>query len=165
MRIVSHIDDLYSYAVALTRNRDDAEDLVQETYVKALQAVTRLRPDSNLKAWLSTILRNVWLNQLRQYNSATKRVELDIEGADFGDRSNDPSAQYERTCDQQRLRKAILELPRQMREILLLREYQEMSYAEIAELMACPIGTVMSRLARAREKLRSLLELEVQDKA
>jgi RNA polymerase sigma-70 factor, ECF subfamily len=166
MRIVSHIDDLYSYAVALTRNRDDAEDLVQETYVRALQAVHGLRPNSNLKAWLSTILRNVWLNQLRRYKSGPKKVELDIEDRpDLANRSNDPFAQYARKRDQQRLRKAILELPRQMREILILREYQELPYAEIADLMACPIGTVMSRLARAREKLRSLLELRVQEEA
>jgi RNA polymerase sigma-70 factor, ECF subfamily len=160
MRIVDYIDDLYSYAVALTRNRDEAEDLVQETYVRALQAVNGLRPDSNLKAWLSTILRNIWLNQLRHSNSRPKKVELDIEDqADLTNRSNDPFAQYARRCDQQRLRRAILELPREMREILILREYQELPYAEIADLMACPIGTVMSRLARAREKLRSLLEL------
>jgi RNA polymerase sigma-70 factor, ECF subfamily len=161
--IVGYIDDLYSYAVALTRNREAAEDLVQETYVRALPAANRLRSDSNIKAWLCTILRNVWLNQIRQRNSRPKMTELDANnGADYlpADRSEDPLAQCERKWNQERLRRAILQLPMESREILVLREYQELSYAEIAELLACPAGTVMSRLARARERLRHLLEFE-----
>jgi RNA polymerase sigma-70 factor (ECF subfamily) len=157
----AYIDDLFSYAVVLTRNREDAEDLVQETYVRAFQAASRLRSDSNPKAWLCTILRNIWLNQVRQRNSRPKLTELDADGrVDYlpDERSENPFAQYARKWDQERLRRAILQLPREFREVLVLREYQELCYADIAGLLACPIGTVMSRLARARGKLRSLLE-------
>jgi RNA polymerase sigma-70 factor, ECF subfamily len=159
--IVGYIDDLYSYAVVLTRKPEDAEDLVQETYVRALQAASRLRSSSNIKAWLCTILRNAWLNQVRQRNSRPWITELDAsDRADClpDNRSQDPLAQYERKWNKERLRRAILRLPREFREILMLREYQELSYTDIATLLACPAGTVMSRLARAREKLRSVLE-------
>jgi hypothetical protein len=73
---IEHIDGLYSYALVLTRNRSDAEDLVQETYVRAIGAMGRLRGDSNVKSWLFTILRNIWFNQLRQRRTA-KLVALD----------------------------------------------------------------------------------------
>jgi RNA polymerase sigma-70 factor, ECF subfamily len=159
--MVGYIDDLYSYAVTLTRNWEDVEDLVQETYVRALRAANRLRSDSNIKGWLWTILRNLWLNQVRQRNCTPKITELDANHrADYlpAERSEDVSAEYERKWDQYRLRRALLRLPREFREIVVLREYQELSYADIAGLLACPAGTVMSRLARAREKLRYMLE-------
>jgi RNA polymerase sigma-70 factor, ECF subfamily len=159
--MVGYIDDLHSYAATLTRNREDVEDLVQETYVRALQAANRLRSDSNIKGWLWTILRNLWLNQVRQRNCTSKIAALDAnDRAECmpAERSEDVSAEYERKWDQERLRRAVLRLPREFREIVVLREYQELSYADIAGLLACPPGTVMSRLARAREKLRYMLE-------
>ena len=74
-----HIDGLYSYAIVLTRNSMDAEDLVQETYLRALPAMAKLRADSNIQAWLFTILRNVWLNQLRQWRNRHQVVEIDAD--------------------------------------------------------------------------------------
>jgi RNA polymerase sigma-70 factor, ECF subfamily len=127
-----YLDGLYSYALVLSRNQAEAEDLVQETCLRALRAMERLRPDSNVKSWLFTILRNIWLNQLRQRKTAPDVVDLDSD--EYGE-----------------------QLPLESREIILLREYEELSYEEIAAMLQCPVGTVMSRLARARSKLRDLL--------
>src|SRR6266404_4419070 len=148
------------YAMVLTRNQTDAEDLVQEAYVRGLKAIGSLRPDSNLKSWLFTILRNTWLNQLRQVRAAPRIIELDTdEGtADLAvATSKDPHALYVEALERDLVREAILRLPLEFREIILLREYEELSYQEIAKLLDCPAGTVMSRLARARSKLRALL--------
>jgi RNA polymerase sigma-70 factor, ECF subfamily len=76
---IEHIHGLYSYALVLSRNRAEAEDLVQETYVRAIQAMDRLKPDSNVKSWLFTIIRNIWLNQLRRQRAAPNMIEMDAE--------------------------------------------------------------------------------------
>ena len=157
---IENIDGLYSYAVALTRNYAEAEDLVQETYLRALQAMGRLRPDSNLKAWLFTILRNIWFNQLRKWRKRPEAVELDLEGAgpnQAADTAKDPLAVHVGKMEQEQVRAAIQQLSVELREIILLREYEELSYREIATILDCPVGTVMSRLARARSRLRELL--------
>jgi RNA polymerase sigma-70 factor (ECF subfamily) len=158
---VEHIDGLYSYALVLSRNRSEAEDLVQETYVRALGAMGRLRPESNVKSWLFTILRNIWLNQLRQRRTAPQIIEMDVEGINAGigtkTADDDPYALYVSTVERNQVREAIQQLPAEYREIILLREYEELSYQEIATILDCPAGTVMSRLARARAKLRALL--------
>ncbi|WP_213804711.1 sigma-70 family RNA polymerase sigma factor [Granulicella sp. dw_53] len=155
-----YIDGLYGYAMALARNPTEAEDLVQETYVRAIGAMGSLRADSNVKSWLFTILRNIWLNQLRQRRTTPKLIELDVDEstADIAiDRSKDPLAIYVSKTESEWVREAIQQLPLEFREIILLREYEELSYQEIATLLDCPPGTVMSRLARARAKLRTLL--------
>jgi RNA polymerase sigma-70 factor (ECF subfamily) len=158
---VEHINGLYSYALVLTRNRSEAEDLVQETYVRAIGAVGRLRPESNVKSWLFTILRNIWLNQLRQRRAAPQTIEMDVEGINVGigtkTSGDDPYALYVSILERNQVREAIQQLPAESREIILLREYEELSYQEIATILNCPAGTVMSRLARARAKLRALL--------
>jgi RNA polymerase sigma-70 factor (ECF subfamily) len=155
-----YLNGLYSYAVVLSRNRTEAEDLVQETCLRALRAMQRLRPDSNIKSWLFTILRNIWLNQLRQ--SRTAREVDDIDAGEYSanvavEPGKDPYAIYLSNIEREQVRHAIQELPLGFREIILLREYEELSYEEIASLLHCPLGTVMSRLARARSKLRHLL--------
>jgi RNA polymerase sigma-70 factor (ECF subfamily) len=149
---------LYSYALVLTRNRSEAEDLVQETYVRALGAMGRLRADSNVKSWLFTILRNTWFNQLRQQRTA-KLVALDGEenAMDIAETAKDPYALYVDKMEHAQVRQAIQQLPAGFREIILLREFEELSYQEIATILDCPAGTVMSRLARARASLRMLL--------
>jgi RNA polymerase sigma-70 factor, ECF subfamily len=158
--LIEYIDGLYSYALALTRNRSDAEDLVQETYVRAIPAAKRLRTDSNVKGWLFTILRNIWLNQLRQPRHGLQVSETDIDNypadADQSD-FRDPHSTLVRRTDQEQVRKAIEQLPEHFREVILLREYEDLSYQEIAGILNCPIGTVMSRLGRARSRLRTLL--------
>jgi RNA polymerase sigma-70 factor, ECF subfamily len=159
-----YLDGLYSYAMVLSRNPAEAEDLVQETCLRALRAMERLRPDSNVKSWLFTILRNIWLNQLRQRTTVPDVVDLDSDeyGADrVVDSSKDPHAAYVSGLEREQVRHAIEQLPLEFREIILLREYEELSYEEIAAMLQCPAGTVMSRLARARSKLRDLLSATV----
>jgi RNA polymerase sigma-70 factor (ECF subfamily) len=158
--VSEHLDALYSYAMVLSRNPTDAEDLVQETCARAIRATGSLREDSNVKSWLFTILRNIWLNQLRQQRTTPKVVELDVDQsiADIAvETSEDPLASYLSKVERERVRGAIQQLPTHFREIILLREYEELSYEEIASLLNCPAGTVMSRLARARSRLRELL--------
>jgi RNA polymerase sigma factor (sigma-70 family) len=116
--------------------------------------------DSNVKSWLFTILRNTWLNQLRQRKTVPDIVELDSDehGANRAvDSSKDPHAAYVSDLEREQVRHAIEQLPLESREVILLREYEELSYEEIAAMLQCPVGTVMSRLARARSKLRDQL--------
>ena len=157
---LEHADGLFTYAMALTRNFFEAEDLVQETYVRAIEAMGRLREHSNVKAWLYTILRNIRLNQIRQRRTSPKLVELDAyeNAADLAiDSGRDPYALYVNKVEKQQVRAALHQLSEEYREIIVLREYADLSYQEIATLLNCPLGTVMSRLARARSKLGILL--------
>jgi RNA polymerase sigma-70 factor, ECF subfamily len=157
---LEYIDALYGYALMLTRNRVEAEDLVQETYVRALEAQHRLRKDSNVKGWILTILRNLWLNQLRKRKSEPLLVEMDGQegGADYV--PGNALDSYEILAgkeDVKRVQVAIGQLSTEFREVILLREFEELSYQEMATVLDCPMGTVMSRLGRARAKLRVLL--------
>jgi RNA polymerase sigma-70 factor (ECF subfamily) len=120
----------------------------------------RLRPDSNVKSWLFTILRNIWFNQLRQWRRAPEVVELESDRTgpvSIADTAKDAHASYVHTIEQEHVRNAIQQLSIDHREIIILREYEELSYREIATVLECPLGTVMSRLASARSKLRDLL--------
>lgn len=163
--LIQHVDSLFSYALTLSRNRSDAEDLVQEAYVRAMPALERLRRGSNVKSWLFTILRNIWLNQLRQ-----PRVAIQMPGSDLDQyvtdtptgSFKDPHSLLQSKIDQEHVRHAIQQLPLEAREIILLREFEDLSYQEIAAILHCPIGTVMSRLGRARSKLRALLSAALQ---
>jgi RNA polymerase sigma-70 factor, ECF subfamily len=162
-------DGLYGYAMVLSRDRTEAEDLVQETCVRAVQAIESLRPGSNMKSWLFTILRNIWLNQLRQRRAAPKIVELDVDESTAElavEASKDPYSLYASKVEREQVREAIQQLSKEFREIIVLREYGELSYQEIASVLGCPAGTVMSRLGRARSKLRSLLSssLRIRDR-
>jgi len=158
--LTEHLDSLYSYAVVLSRNPAKAEDLVQETCLRALRALSRLPPHSNVKSWLFTILRHIWLNELRQWRTTPEIVELNADGGEAdpaAGQGTDPHTSYIRQIERDQVRSAVEQLPPEFREIILLREYEELSYQEIAELLHCPLGTVMSRLARARSRLRDLL--------
>jgi len=157
---IEHLDGLYSYAMVLSRNHTEAEDLVQETYVRAIQAMGRLRAGSNMKSWLFTILRNIWFNQLRKRRNAPQMVEIEVEDGvvnSIVEPSKDSHDLYVRKMETEQVRAAIQELSVESREIILLREYEDLSYQEIASVLDCPVGTVMSRLGRARAKLRALL--------
>ena len=157
---MEYLDSLYRYALVLTRNQAEADDLVQETYLRAIEAFSRLREDSNVRAWLFTILRNLRLNAIRKVRSGPHLVVDDEDGHVLdGVAGNlpDPYSVLEKEEDVQRVRSAIQELPSDFKEILILREFEELSYQEIATILRCPIGTVMSRLGRARIKLRALL--------
>jgi len=158
---LEHLDALYGYAMTLTRNQIDAEDLVQETYLRAVKAFGQLMPNSNLKGWLFVIMRNAWLNQVRHANSGPRFVDLEKEDDDLGDwvdkRVEDPYAIYLRKLERKEIVAAIENLPSVYREIIVLRDIEGFTYHEISSLLGCPAGTVMSRLGRAREKLRRLL--------
>jgi RNA polymerase sigma-70 factor (ECF subfamily) len=159
---VQYLDGLYGYALTLTRNLAEAEDLVQETYLRALRAFEKLQPDSNLKSWLFTIMRNIWLNQIRHTHSAPRMVDVqDYPAAppDCEDKSSkDPYDLYLTKMKEADVRDAIERLPPPYREVIVLRAFEDLSYCEIAKVLGCPIGTVMSRLGRARGKLKELLK-------
>jgi RNA polymerase sigma-70 factor (ECF subfamily) len=153
---IEYFHGLYSYAMVLTRNQAEAEDLVQETYVHAMQAMGRLRAGSNIKAWLFTILKNIWLNQLRKVRDGPQIVEIEAGNGvanSVVEQSNNSHDLYVSKMEAEQVRGAIQQLPVKFREIILLREYEDLSYQEIAGVLDCPVGTVMSRLGRARAKL------------
>ena len=163
-----YLDGLYGYAIVLTHNRTEAQDLVQETCVRAIQAMASLRENSNVKSWLFTILRNIWLNQLRHRRTVPETVELDPEESSpsFCTKSEkDPHALYVSKIESEQVRAAMEQLPIEFREVILLREFQDLSYQEIARFLGCPAGTVMSRLARARARLRVLLSANQPNKS
>ncbi|MDX2033544.1 MAG: sigma-70 family RNA polymerase sigma factor [Blastocatellia bacterium] len=156
---LEHLDSLYGYAMALTRNRAEAEDLVQETYLRATRAFGQLYPDSNLKSWLFAIMRNLRLNQLRQQRGAPHLLEIDAE-EDWqwlDQATDDPLTTLMRKTEREQVRQAIEQLPVHYREVVVLRDIEGFSYQQIAGILQCPAGTVMSRLGRARERLRGLL--------
>jgi RNA polymerase sigma-70 factor (ECF subfamily) len=158
---LEQLDALYSYALTLTRDQTEAEDLVQETYLRAVRASGQLVPNSNLKSWLFVIMRNAWLNQLRHVNSGPRFVELDTEEENRTFQPSltpdDPYLVYTRKLERAEIQAAIEGLPNLYREIIVLRDIEGFSYQEIAVMLSCPAGTVMSRLGRAREKLRQSL--------
>ena len=158
---LTHIDALFSYAMTLTRDRTEAEDLVQETYVRGVRAANQLAAESNLKAWLFVVMRNAWLNQLRRQNNGPRFVGLEDEDSfDIAlpsEESTNPQVVYLRKVERTQILLALESLPTQYREVVVLRDIEGLSYQQIATVLDCPAGTVMSRLARAREKLRALL--------
>ena len=157
---IEYIDYLYRYALMLTGRQAEAQDLVQETYVRAVQAFHGLREDSNVRGWLVTILRNVWLNELRKRRRGPLYMEIATDSQlveTLPGNGRDALQMLERDEDVVRIRAAMRKLPLPFQEILVLREFEEHSYQEIAAILNCPAGTVMSRLGRARAKLRALL--------
>jgi len=156
---------LYNFAHWLAQNREDAEDLVQETYIKALRGFGSFEQGTNFRAWMYRILRNTFLTS-RTGLRATMTVAL-------VDEDEGPSVQA--TTDRQTpeatlidrdhrdlLQAALEELPVHFREVILLCEVEEMSYQEMADTLNVPIGTVMSRLSRARAALRSSVQKKLQ---
>ena len=153
-------EGLLGYAMVLTRNRVQAEDLVQETYVRALAAADRLWEGSRIKAWLFTILRNLWFNELRRRRVDPVLYKFDDTPFDVESLAGKMQNPYDILSSEEdavMVRQALERLPSEAREVLILREYEELSYQEIAQVLGCPIGTVMSRLARARGRLRTVL--------
>ena len=151
------LEPLYAVALRLTRNRADAEDLVQDTYVNALRFAHQFRPGTNLKAWLFTILHNTWRNRMR--DSGRDVVEVDSDRVDDAASLDGPAAAetperilLRATLDAD-LQAALDALPEAFRTAVWLRDVEELSYAEIAEVLGVPIGTVMSRISRGRRLL------------
>ncbi len=151
---VACLDGLYGFALALSRDRSVAQDLVQETYVRALSARRKAAPDENLKGWLFTILHNVFRNEVRRRRPQTLE---DAPASSLVDPRSDPQESLHRKETRERVRRAIDDLPESFREVVTLRWVEEFSYRELASILGCPAGTVMSRLARARALLRRSL--------
>ena len=156
-------DQLYNFAHWLTQNREEAEDLVQETYAKALKGFSSFQLGTNFRAWMYRILRNTFLTS-RTGLRATATVPLDSEedGPEVAIEDETPETILMKRTDSELVQNAIGDLPMHHREILLLCEVEEMSYQEIAETLSIPIGTVMSRLSRARKTLRDSLRPQFQ---
>ncbi|HXP16500.1 MAG TPA: sigma-70 family RNA polymerase sigma factor [Terriglobales bacterium] len=151
-------DQLFNFAHWLTQNRSEAEDLVQETYIKALKGFSSFQPGTNFRAWIYRILRNTFLTS-RAGLKASATVQLDEEDAqEIPASSGTPESIFLDRAQEQMLQSALEELPLRFREILLLCELEEMSYQEISEALSIPMGTVMSRLSRARKALRETLQ-------
>ncbi|GMW03287.1 MAG: hypothetical protein AMXMBFR84_44210 [Candidatus Hydrogenedentota bacterium] len=157
---------LYAVALKLTRNPADAQDLTQNTIVKALRFHDKFEKGTYIKAWLLTILRNTFINEYRRKSRRPTFVELTgTEQAE--DRSPDPEVHFEpaqgKTEDLMELlddevKKALESLPEDFRQAVVMADLEDMSYKEIADKMKCPLGTVMSRLYRGRKLLREQLE-------
>ena len=157
---LEHIDALYGYAMTLTRDKTEAEDLVQETYLRAVRAANQPAGDGNLKAWLFVIMRNAWFNVMRHKHNGRRIFDFETDEPETGtanDTTSNPHVVYLRKLEREQVRDAIEKLPDAYREIVVLRDIEGFSYQEIATVLNCPAGTVMSRLGRAREKLREAL--------
>lgn len=167
---LASLDSLYRAALRLTRVPADAEDLVQETYLKAFRAADQFKPGTNLRAWLFTILHNSALNRAR--DRARDTVSADSElvdraadaappgGASAGTAQTPESLLLRETLAPE-LQAAIDALPEAFRQAVWLRDVEEFSYAEIAEMLSIPIGTVMSRISRGRHLLYEALKSSV----
>jgi len=150
-------DSLYNFASWLAANREDTEDLVQETYLKALRSFRSFEPGTNFKAWMFTILRNSFYSKCSKVErkiTVTFDSEDELPPLEFA--ANPESLLVDRMAAE-RLWRAIERLPLGFREVFLLRETEDASYNEIAEILSIPVGTVMSRLARARTNIRASL--------
>src|ERR1700678_2255947 len=151
-------DALYNVARWLAHESKDAEDLVQETYLKALRSFASFQSGTNFRAWMFQILRNTFLSSRSKLERRmTVAMDSEEDGPELAVDAKTPETILMSRFNSQLMRRAIDDLPVQYREDLLLCEGQEMSYQEIAEILSIPIGTVMSRLARARKAVRESL--------
>lgn len=161
-----HLDALYRTALRMTRNRDDAEDLVQDAYLRAYRYFHQYRPGSNFRAWIFKILRNRFINQYRRKRRDPATVGFDSvayaldgsEGEPVIAAASTPGRTRHEDRMSRKLEDALAALPEGPRTALVLAYVEGFRYHEIAEIMGWPIGTVMSRIYRARKKLRDLLE-------
>jgi len=156
---LEHLNALYNLAVYLTRNGPEAEDLVQETYLRAFRFAHRFQSGTNLRAWMFQILRNTFLTFYRHREREPAFLDegdLDTERETmFHDAPLKDGAALEAETD---LGRAIARLPEEFRTILILAEFEGLALEEVAEIMGCPVGTVKSRIYRAKERLRGFLK-------
>ena len=150
---------LYNFAHWLTQDREEAEDLVQETYAKALRGFSSFQPGTNFRAWIYQILRNTFFTSRTGLKAtATVPLELDNDQENVPTVSDTPESILLQRSDRQLVQEALGRLAVPYREVLLLCEFEEMSYQEISATLSIPMGTVMSRLSRARRALRDAVE-------
>jgi len=154
-------DSLYNFARWMAHDSNDAEDLVQETYLKALRSFASFRPGTNFRAWMFQILRNTFLSSSSKLGRRmTVAMNEEEDGPELAVDTKTPETILLNRSNSQLVQRAIEELPAHYRETLLLCEVEEISYQEIAEVLSIPIGTVMSRLARARKAVRGRIHSE-----
>ena len=154
--VLPHLDAAFNYARWLTKSEADAEDVVQDAYVRALRFFSSLRSD-DARSWLLTIVRNTWYGRFPRATAANQTTVYDDMTHDRPDESLDPEALVLQRQAVEKVQRAVQELPADFREVIVLRELEGLSYKEIATVAGIPIGTVMSRLARARERLLAIL--------
>ena len=154
-------DQLYNFARWLTHDTAEAEDLVQETYAKALRGFSSFRPGTNFRAWMYRILRNSFLSS-RTGLKTMVALDEDTSESLLPVENTTPESNFIAQADRELVQQGLADLPVVFREILLLCEVEEMSYQEIAETLTIPIGTVMSRLSRARKALRDWLRKKLE---
>ena len=160
-----YVDSLYNTAYRMTRNSEDAEDLVQETYLKAYKYYDKFEEGTNLKAWLFKILKNTFINNYRKRKLEPRSVDFaEIEDSferivrrDNAENAGDPEAEYFHGVLDDDVKRALDSLPYDYRMVVILADLEDFSYKEIAEILDCPVGTVMSRLYRGRKLLEKAL--------
>jgi len=157
--VLPHLDAAFNYARWLTRNDADAEDVVQDACMRAMRFFSSLR-DEDARPWLFAIVRNTWYSRVsrRPSTQGTPLVTAQHEGVDD---ALDPEERLLQQHTVAVVRSALEQLPVDFREVLVLREFEGLSYKEIAAVIGVPLGTVMSRLARGRERLTAVLTLTV----
>jgi RNA polymerase sigma-70 factor (ECF subfamily) len=157
--VLPHLDAAFNYARWLTKNDAEAEDVVQDACMRAMRFFSSLR-DSDARAWLFTIVRNTWYSRVSRRVDVTEGTPLENAGLEPADTALDPEARLLQQHTVARVRAALERLPVDFREVIVLREIEGLTYKEIAAVVRVPIGTVMSRLARGRERLLALLKAQ-----
>ncbi len=165
--VARYKDGIYNYIWRMISNREDAEDLTQEVFVRAFVAIKSFRRESKLRTWLYKIATNLCVDKYRraglgkQIVIPLERGRHDAEGCkpfDLPDNTHDPQRVYERAALQAEVQKALSRLPEKLRAAIVLYDLEGMSYQEIAGALGCPVGTVKSRIFNARMRLRDLLK-------
>lgn len=156
--VLPHLDAAFNYARWLTRSHAEAEDVVQDACVRAMRYFSSLR-DDDARGWLFAIVRNTWFSRVSRRANLTDAHALDLVKDERPDQTLDPEERLLQQHTVALVRGALEQLPVDFREVIVLREIEGLSYKEIAAVVRVPIGTVMSRLARARERLAAVLKL------
>jgi RNA polymerase sigma factor (sigma-70 family) len=156
--VLPHLDAAFNYARWLTRNDSEAEDVVQDACVRAMRFFSSLR-DDEARPWLFAIVRNTWYSRVSRRANLAEATPLNDAQDQWPDHALDPEERLFQQHTVAIVRDALEQLPVDFREVIVLREIEGLSYKEIAAVVRVPIGTVMSRLARARERLLTVLKL------
>ena len=161
--ILPHLDAAYNLARWLTRNEHDAEDMAQESYLRAFKFFEGFH-GTDARAWLLAIVRNTCYTWLQQNRGRETMASFDEEIHTIENEDSNPAKLVLKSDDREMLKQALEELPVEFREVVVLRDLEELSYKQVAEIANIPLGTVMSRLARARERLKRILCSRLKEK-
>ncbi len=160
--VLPHLDAAYNLARWLTRDEQDAEDVVQEAYLRAFKHYRTFK-GGEARPWLLTIVRNTYYSWIKQNRLVNAEVAFDDKTHAPTSDADDPEMLLLRETEKEMLRRALRRLPTEFLEVIVLREFEELSYKQIAEVVQIPMGTVMSRLARARKRIEQII-LNCRDK-